>query len=76
MESTDINFIFQKSNLSKDLMERKFGDKKIHIEIVTNGDFLKPKLVSDLYSSGLKQLVISMYDGPEQIEYFNSLEGG
>ena len=31
MESTDINFIFQKSNLSKDLMERKFGDKKIFI---------------------------------------------
>ena len=55
------------------LIVKKFGDKKIHIEIVTNGDFLKPKLVSDLYSSGLKQLVISMYDGPEQIEYFNNL---
>jgi len=55
------------------LIVKKFGDKKIHIEIVTNGDFLKPKLVSDLYSSGLKQLVVSMYDGPEQIEYFNNL---
>ena len=52
---------------------KKFGDRNIHTEIVTNGDFLKPKLVSDLYSSGLKQLVISMYDGPEQIEYFNNL---
>ena len=55
------------------LIVKKFGDKKIHIEIVTNGDFLKPKLISDLYSSGLKQLVVSMYDGPEQIEYFNNL---
>ena len=55
------------------LIVKKFGDKKIHIEIVTNGDFLKPKLVSDLYSAGLKQLVVSMYDGPEQIEYFNNL---
>ena len=52
---------------------KKFGDRNIHTEIVTNGDFLKPKLISDLYSSGLKQLVISMYDGPEQIEYFNNL---
>ena len=55
------------------LIVKKFGDKKIHIEIVTNGDFLKPKLISDLYSAGLKQLVVSMYDGPEQIEYFNNL---
>ena len=52
---------------------KKFGDRNIHIEIVTNGDFLKPKLISDLYSSGLKQLVVSMYDGPEQIEHFNNL---
>ena len=52
---------------------KKFGDRNIHTEIVTNGDFLKPKLISDLYSSGLKQLVVSMYDGPEQIEYFNNL---
>jgi len=55
------------------LIVKKFGDKKIHIEIVTNGDFLKPKLISDLYSAGLKQLVVSMYDGPEQTEYFNNL---
>ena len=52
---------------------KKFSDRNIHTEIVTNGDFLKPKLISDLYSSGLKQLVVSMYDGPEQIEYFNNL---
>jgi len=52
---------------------RVFGDRNIHIEIVTNGDKLKPKLIKDLYQAGLSQLVVSMYDGPEQIEYFNSL---
>ena len=63
------------ATLTKHLPEiiKKFGDRNIHIEIVTNGDFLKPKLISDLYSSGLKQLVVSMYDGPEQIEHFNNL---
>ena len=52
---------------------RKFGERNIHTEIVTNGDFLKPKLIKDLYSAGLAQLVVSMYDGPEQIKHFNSL---
>lgn len=52
---------------------KMFSDKGIHIEIVTNGDKLKSKLIKDLYSAGLRQLVISMYDGPEQIEYFNNL---
>ena len=65
--------------LTKHVVEivKQFGDKNIHIEIVTNGDVLKrkkgKKLIKDLYSSGLKQLVVSMYDGPEQIDYFNSL---
>ncbi len=52
---------------------RKFGEKGIHVEIVTNGDRLKPKLIKELYDAGLGQLVVSMYDGPEQIEKFNSL---
>lgn len=52
---------------------KKFGDKNIQIEIVTNGDKLKPKLIKDLYAAGLTQLVVSMYDGPEQIDHFNTL---
>ena len=56
-----------------------FGDRNIHIEIVTNGDVLTTKkgskLIKNLYSSGLSQFVVSMYDGPEQIQYFNSLFG-
>lgn len=56
---------------------KQFGDRGIHIEIVTNGDMLVRKkgkqLIKDLYSSGLCQFVVSMYDGPEQIEQFNNL---
>ena len=57
---------------------KEFGDRGIHIEIVTNGDVLKhrkkgPPLIKKLYDVGLKQFVVSMYDGPEQIEFFNSL---
>jgi radical SAM protein with 4Fe4S-binding SPASM domain len=55
------------------LIVKEFGDKKIHIEIVTNGDKLTIKLITDLYLAGLSQMVVSMYDGPEQIEYFNNL---
>jgi len=56
---------------------KQFGDKGIHIEIVTNGDMLVSKkgskLIKDLYSAGLCQFVVSMYDGPEQIDEFNTL---
>ena len=52
---------------------KKFGKRGIHTEIVTNGDRLKPKFVKELYDAGLAQLVVSMYDGPEQVEHFNSL---
>jgi len=54
-----------------------FGEKNIHVEIVTNGDTLKKNngknLIEQLYSAGLQQFVVSLYDGPEQVEYFNSL---
>ena len=56
---------------------KEFGDNGIHVEIVTNGDVLTRKrgiqLIKDIYKAGLKQFVVSMYDGPEQIEYFNNL---
>ena len=52
---------------------KKFGDRDIRIEIVTNGDKLTSPLIKELYCSGLTQLVVSMYDGPEQIKYFNNL---
>ncbi|HAT67267.1 MAG TPA: hypothetical protein DCS66_22180 [Flavobacteriaceae bacterium] len=56
---------------------KEFGDRDIHTEIVTNGDMLVrkngPELIERLYSAGLKHFVVSMYDGPEQVESFNTL---
>ena len=56
---------------------KQFGDRDIHTEIVTNGDMLVkkngPELIKKLYAAGLCQFVVSMYDGPEQVEAFNSL---
>lgn len=42
--------------------------ENFQVEIVTNGDKLTPSLIKKLYASGLKYFVVSMYDGPEQIE--------
>ena len=52
---------------------KEFSDRGIKIEITTNGDKLKPKIIKRLYDAGLNQLVISMYDGPEQISHFKNL---
>ena len=56
---------------------KEFGKRNIHIEIVTNGDMLLskngPELIKNLYAAGLKQFVVSMYDGPKQVEIFNVL---
>lgn len=61
--------------LTRNLLEivKCFTSRNINIEIVTNGDRLRPALIKDLYSIGLSQLIVSMYDGPEQIDKFNSL---
>jgi radical SAM protein with 4Fe4S-binding SPASM domain len=43
------------------------------IEIVTNGDPLNKKILRELFNSKVKKLVVSMYDGPEQIEKFKKM---
>ena len=43
------------------------------IEIVTNGDPLNEKKIEKIYQSKVSQLVISLYDGPEQIILFNDM---
>lgn len=43
------------------------------IEIVTNGDPLNAKKLSKLFDSKVTQIVISLYDGPEQILKFNDM---
>ena len=46
---------------------------KCWLDIVSNGDKLSPKVMKELFDVGLTTLLISMYDGPEQIEYFNKM---
>ena len=43
------------------------------VEIITNGDVLTSKKIQDLYLAGVSKVLISMYDGPEQIEKFETL---
>ena len=43
------------------------------VEIVTNGDVLTSKTLKNLYQSKASVVVISMYDGPEQIKKFKKI---
>jgi len=44
------------------------------VEIVTNGDTLNSKKISELYNSNANKLLISMYDGPEQVKKFKDMQ--
>jgi len=46
---------------------------RCRVEIVTNGDFVKAQKLRALFDAGLTTLLISMYDGPEQIPHFQSI---
>ena len=57
----DITYIVKKlSNLSP-------------VEIVTNGDVLSSKKLQELHIADVSKVLISMYDGPEQIEKFKNM---
>ena len=43
------------------------------VEIITNGDVLSPKNLQELYISDVSKVLVSMYDGPEQIEKFKEM---
>tara|TARA_Y100000816_G_C26091808_1_gene577120 strand:- start:1223 stop:2140 length:918 start_codon:yes stop_codon:yes gene_type:complete len=43
------------------------------VEVVTNGDTLKSKSILNLYNSNVNKLLISLYDGPEQVKKFNEM---
>lgn len=49
---------------------------KAYIECNTNGDPLNTKLIQDLIEAGLDVLNINMYDGPDQIKYFDEILEG
>ena len=42
--------------------------KVANVEIVTNGDVLSSKMLKKLFDANAGRCLISMYDGPEQIE--------
>lgn len=44
-----------------------------YLEIVSNGDRVTTRVLNDLFEAGLTTLLISMYDGPEQIELFEDI---
>jgi radical SAM protein with 4Fe4S-binding SPASM domain len=43
------------------------------VEVVTNGDTLNSNKITELYNSNVNKLLVSMYDGPEQIEKFKKM---
>ena len=43
------------------------------VEIITNGDVLTIKSLQNLYTAGVSKVLISMYDGPEQIDRFQDM---
>ena len=57
----DISYIVKKlSNVS-------------NVEIITNGDVLTSKSLQELYLSKVSKVLVSMYDGPEQIIKFKEM---
>ncbi|MBA1339533.1 MAG: Molybdenum cofactor biosynthesis enzyme MoaA [Pelagibacterales bacterium] len=57
----DINYIVKKlSNIAK-------------VEVITNGDPLTSKKLQELYLAKASKVLVSMYDGPEQIEKFEKI---
>lgn len=45
----------------------------LRVELVTNGDRLTVEKIIALRSAGLSYFVVSMYDGPEQVERFRAM---
>ena len=53
-------------------MTRKLAEVSF-VEIVTNGDTLKANSIKKLYNSNANKLLISLYDGPDQIKKFKDM---
>lgn len=50
-------------------MAAEFG-AVCNTEITTNGDLLSPRTIGDLIDAGIGKIIVSLYDGPEQVERF------
>jgi len=64
--------------LHKQLLELVQMTKKYcpnaFVDILTNGDYTTVENTKKLFDSGLDNLKISMYDGPEQIDKFKKVQ--
>ena len=60
--------------LHKDIYEicRKLAEASF-VEIVTNGDTLNKDKIKKLYDADVNKLLISLYDGPEQVTKFKAM---
>ena len=60
--------------LHKDILKivKKLSDVS-KVEIITNGDVLTSRKMQELYLAKTSKVLISMYDGPEQIEKFQRM---
>jgi len=54
------------------LISRKLAEASF-VEIVTNGDTLSNEQIKKLYDSNVNKLLISLYDGPEQVTKFKAM---
>jgi radical SAM protein with 4Fe4S-binding SPASM domain len=52
---------------------RCFKQDRYRVEIITNGDHLTEQSTSDLISAGVTTFIVSMYDGPHQVDQFKKL---
>ena len=60
--------------LAKNILEvLPLVKSRFRTEVTTNGDVLKPKRIEALFNAGLDYMVVSLYDGPEQVEKFQKM---
>jgi radical SAM protein with 4Fe4S-binding SPASM domain len=67
------------SGYGEPMMSRRIFDMVHHlsqvarVELVTDGDFLTTATAARLLESGVSLILVSMYDGPEQVAHFNQV---
>ena len=79
LKEMDYNGTIVFAGYGEPLLDKKIFDKiKIlsgicNLEITTNGDPLTIKNINKLVDSGINKIVVSLYDGPEQIKKYEKL---
>ena len=60
-------------NIYKNILQTRSYLPNVKIELITNGDALNEKRILKLFESGLSTLLISVYDGPEDMIKFKNM---